>query len=260
MERALELHTDNVYLARVSGSWNIGENPNGGYLLSLVMLAIEKATGLVDPLSVTAHFLRPGAPDADALIEVNIVRSGRTMTTVRAILRQEGKERLIVTAGVGELAGDVPESEYNIAPNCPEIPSPNDCLDRAALAQGVDLSLLSKVDVRIHPDDAVVNPDGPALVRGWIRHRDGAAPTSRSLVVFADAFPPSLFSRFGRVGWVPTIELTVHVRARPCAGWIQTEFAVDDLIHGRFIESGTLWDSEGQVVARSRQLGLLRAF
>lgn len=260
MERALELHIDNTYLTRVSGSWNIGENPNGGYLLSLAMLAIEKVTGLLDPLSVTAHFLRPGASETDALIDVHIVRSGRTMTTVQAVLRQEGKERLIVTAAVGELASEASASDYNLAPSCPEIPSPDDCLDRAALAQGVDLPLLEKVDVRIHPDDAVANPDGPARVRGWIRLRDGSAPTTRSLLIFADAFPPSLFSQFGRVGWVPTIELTVHVRARPSAGWIQAEFEVDDLIEGRFIESGTLWDSDGQVVARSRQLGLLRAF
>lgn len=260
MERALELHTDNTYLARVSDNWNIGENPNGGYLLSLVMLAVEKATGLVDPLSVTAHYLRPGVAGAEALIDVDVVRTGRTMTTVRAVLRQVGSERLVVTAAVGVLADTAPVSQYNLGSDRPEFPSPDDCLDRATLAQGVELSLLSKVDVRIHPDDAAADPNGLAVMRGWIRLRDGSAPTPRALVIFADAFPPSLFSRFGQIGWVPTIELTVHVRARPAAGWIQAEFTVDDLSHGRFIESGTLWDSEGQVVARVRQLGLLRAF
>ena len=61
----------------------------------------------------------------------------------------------------------------------------------------------------------------------------------------------------GFSGWVPTIELTVHVRKRPAPGWIQARFECDDLSDGRLVESGTLWDSTGAVVARSRQLGLL---
>ena len=78
-----------------------------------------------------------------------------------------------------------------------------------------------------------------------------------SLPLFSDAFPPSLFAKFGRVGWVPTIELTVHARRRPTDGWCQARFECDDLVGGRMIETGTLWDSVGRVVARSRQLGLL---
>ena len=77
------------------------------------------------------------------------------------------------------------------------------------------------------------------------------------MLLFADSFPPSLYTLVGRVGWVPTIELTVHVRRRPVDGWIQARFECDDLAGGRMIESGTLWDESGRLVARSRQLGLL---
>ncbi|MEJ7799056.1 MAG: thioesterase family protein, partial [Ilumatobacter sp.] len=99
-----------------------------------------------------------------------------------------------------------------------------------------------------HSDDAVMD--------GWIRFVDGTPPSVLALPLFADAFPPSLFSKFGQIGWVPTIELTIHVRRRPADGWIQARFECDDLVDGRMIESGTLWDSTGRVVARSRQLGL----
>ena len=107
------------------------------------------------------------------------------------------------------------------------------------------------------PNSAVVNESKPAISEGWVRLSDGAPPTALSLPLFADAFPPSLFAKLGSVGWVPTIELTVHVRRKPADGWIQARFECDDLIGGRLIESGTLWDSTGRVVARSRQLGLL---
>jgi hypothetical protein len=46
---------------QVSAAWNIGTNPNGGYLLALAGAALQQATpGQPDPLSITAHYLRPG--------------------------------------------------------------------------------------------------------------------------------------------------------------------------------------------------------
>ena len=75
--------------------------------------------------------------------------------------------------------------------------------------------------------------------------------------MFGDAFPPSLFSLLGKVGWVPTLELTVHVRRRPVPGWIQARFTTTDLHDGLLIEDGQLWDEEGHLVARTRQLALL---
>ena len=61
----------------------------------------------------------------------------------------------------------------------------------------------------------------------------------------------------GPVGWVPTIELTVHLRARPAPGWILGQFTTQDMQDGRLIEDGALWDSRGTLVAQSRQLALL---
>jgi acyl-CoA thioesterase len=74
----------------------------------------------------------------------------------------------------------------------------------------------------------------------------------------ADAFPPAVFGLLGMVGWVPTIELTVHLRARPAPGWLLGRFHADDLSEGRVIEHGALWDSRGRLVAQSRQLALVR--
>ena len=76
-------------------------------------------------------------------------------------------------------------------------------------------------------------------------------------MLFADAFPPAVHSVVERVGWVPTLELTVHVRRRPVAGWVQARIECDDVAGGWMIETATLWDASGAVVARARQLGLL---
>ncbi len=125
------------------------------------------------------------------------------------------------------------------------------------LEQGVELPILSRVDVRIDPELAEPGAGGRAEVAGWIRFSDGRPVDTMGLVLFADAFPPSLYSLLGRVGWVPTIELTVQVRRRPKPGWIRVRLRTTDLTGGILVEDGELWDIEGNLVARTRQLAML---
>jgi acyl-CoA thioesterase len=141
----------------------------------------------------------------------------------------------------------------------PTIPSPEQCVVRSPDEQGVPLPILDRLDIRLHPDEANAGKAGRAQVTGWIRFADGRAPDAAALLLFADAYPPSVFGLLGAVGWVPTVELTVHVRRRPAPGWILGQFRTEDLADGRMIESGVLWDSTGQVVAQARQLALVRA-
>ena len=115
------------------------------------------------------------------------------------------------------------------------------------------LRLEDHVETRMSADAS----DHRAETTGWIRFRDGRPPDLLALALFVDAFPPSIFRLLGRVGWVPTIELTVHFRALPVPGWVRGRFITDDLTDGRMIETGELWDADGTLVARSRQLALL---
>ena len=255
-ETVIESVGDGQWTGTVHESWNIGENPNGGYLLALVMGAMETLGPHRDPLSITTHYLRPGTPGECCDISAEIVRSGRTLTTMRGGLAQQGKQRIEVLAAFGDLSAPSEiDSELSVSP--PELPPPDQCPQRSGAEQGVALPLLSRLDTRIHPDFACGGAAGRAEMTGWIRFADGRQPDTRSLAMFADSFPPSLFSLLGVIGWVPTIELTVHVRRRPAPGWILGHFVTTDLQDGRMIEDGTLWDEAGMLVARSRQIGLL---
>lgn len=240
---------------RLDGAWNIGATPNGGYALSPVVRALGDLAGKPDPLAVSAHFLRPGIADTDAVVEGRLLRQGRTAATASGALIQDGTERIVVLATFGDLATGATEPAIDLPP--PDLPPPDACTARTELPQGVELPIASRLDVRIHPDDAEGATSSIARVRGWIRFRDEAPIDTVALPLLVDAFPPALFSAFGRVGWVPTVELSVHVRRRPAPGWLQAAFTCDDLVGGRMIETGTLWDERGEVVARSRQLGLL---
>ncbi len=254
-DTALEQLDDGRWSGRVSEHWNIGDNPNGGYLVSLVMRAFRSLGPHQDPLSITTHYLRPGSPGEPCVVEAELVRTGRTITTARGRLIQDGKERLEVVAALGDLGAESDGPTLSI--DAPDMPPPDECPVRSAGEQGVALPLLDRLDIRIHPDHYRAGEAGAAEMSGWIRLADGGPSDSMSVAMFADAFPPSLFGLLGVIGWVPTIELTVHVRRRPAPGWIMGRFRTEDLLDGRMIESGHLWDETGALVAQSRQLGLL---
>lgn len=255
-ETAVEPVGEGRWATRLSAGWNIADNSNGGYALTSVLRAMRSLVPHPDPISVTTHFLRPARGDTDGDVRAEVVRSGRTVSTLRGSLWQEGKQRLEVLAAFSDLStgsGGGPE----IAQAPPTIPPIEDCVHRGSLEQGVELPILSRVDVHVHPDHAPAGGSDRALIDGWIRFNDGAEPSTMALPFFADALPPSLFPLLGYIGWVPTIELTVHARRIPAPGWLQVRQESHDLYNGRMIESGSLWDSTGALVATSRQIGLL---
>jgi acyl-CoA thioesterase len=257
-ETAVEPAGPGRWRTELTTAWDIGETANGGYAVTPVLRAMSAVGEHHDPISVTTHFLRPVQGGGVGVIDTELIRQGRVATVVRASLTQADRERLTILAAFGDLGpGGGADGSDDYFPPMPDVPPPEACLHRSQLTQGVELPILQRLDVRIDPRRAAAGASPDAVTEGWIRFADGTDPTPLSLPLFADAFPPSLYSRFGSVGWVPTLELTVHVRRRPAPGWILARLECDDLERGRMIESGTLWDSTGRVVARSRQLGLL---
>ncbi|MFT7602240.1 MAG: acyl-CoA thioesterase [Acidimicrobiales bacterium] len=247
---------DGVFRAAPTSRWNIGTNPNGGYAASVVMRALVASVSHVMPISATTHYLRPALADQPATVEVEVLRSGRTTSTASGRLIQDGKERLRVLASFGDVG---PGAEPVLSIPRPDMPAPEDCPSRAELAQGIDLPILESLDVRVAPEWAEPGQSGQAVTGGWIRFCDGRPPDEGSLLLFSDAFPPSPFGLLGRVGWVPTLELTLHVRRKPVDGWIQVRTETRDIADDLLVEDGVLWDSSGAVVAQCRQLSLLRS-
>ncbi len=247
---------DGRWKGHIDGQWNIGANPNGGYLLSVAIRAMLEALAHPDPLSVTTHYLRPGVPDTPCEIEIEVIRSGRTLSTVRGTLSQEGKARLEILAAFTDLTKPAGVDAAITLP-APRLPSAEQCVQRSARDQGVELPLLERLDTRLDPACAVPGASATATIQGMIRFTDGRAPDARSLLLFCDAFPPSPLALLGSIGWVPTLELTVHIRRRPAPGWIIARLETDDLHEGRMVETGALWDCQGNLVAQSRQIGLV---
>ena len=71
--------------------------------------------------------------------------------------------------------------------------------------------------------------------------------------MLADALPPVTFD-MGVPGWVPTVELTVLVRAVPAPGWLVAEQRAQLLQDGWLDEECSIWDSRERLVCQARQL------
>ncbi|MGI9621846.1 MAG: acyl-CoA thioesterase [Acidimicrobiales bacterium] len=252
----LERIDDGVWTSEISDSWNIGVNPNGGYLSAFVLRAMKEVSDHQDPVSMTTHYLRPGSAGEPCQVRVDVVRRGRSLTTLRGSLVQDGRPRLEMLAALADLSAPATgDTELSVSP--PTMPPPEECVTRSGSDQGVELPISQRIETRLHPDYGRGGQAGAPEMLGWIRFTDDRPPDTAATALFADAFPPSLFGLLGFIGWVPTIELTVHIRRRPSPGWMLGSFQTNDLHHSRMIESGMLWDSGGQLVAQARQLGML---
>jgi acyl-CoA thioesterase len=251
---------ERVFTGEVHPRWNIGSNPNGGYLLAMAVRALREVAGRPDPLSMTAHYLSP--PTAGPVtVEVDVVKPGRSFVNVTGRLIQDGRERVRLLGVFGDLSSQSGPTRLAAAP--PDLPPPDQCVSMRSMSEAAGRQVpeaMHRFDLLLPPDTTWGTlPEGEPLgITGWIRLADGTEPDVLSLVTFADAFPPTVIGSVA-AGWVPTLELTVHVRARPAPGWLIGRFTTRFLIDGLLEEDGELWDTEGRPVALSRQLALVLA-
>lgn len=242
-----------IYDADIAPGWDIGGNANGGYVIALAARAMADAVGR-PPLSVTAHFLSPGRP-GPVVVDVDVVRTGRRMATVAARVRSDQAE---VLALLGTFAEQEPGGPSAIVGAPPELPPPDECV---TAAPPVDSGFHTRVRSSVRPADAGFReerPSGTAEVAGWFELPDREPIDEFGLLMAADAFAPVVFNKPEfPVGWSPTLELTVHIRARPSPGPLRCRFSSRFIADGMFDENGELWDSAGKLVAQSRQLALV---
>ncbi len=254
----MQRRDDGDFVATIADSWDIAGNANGGYLLAILGAAMREASGRPDPLTVTAHFLAPGKPGS-AELQVSVVKQGRQLVTVSGMAVQNGRPILQAIGTFGDLDSMAEEVSLTSLVR-PTIAPLDRCLDRQGAAAKVDVGIVHKVLVALDPRDSgfsVGQPSGRAEINGWFEFRDQRPLDSLALLLVCDVFPPAVFNVEIAPGWVPTVELTVHVRARPAPGPLQCRFATEVVQNGAINEDGVVWDSAGTVVAQSRQYALL---
>jgi hypothetical protein len=263
-DTAVTLREPGVYDIDLSAGWTITGAVNGGYLLAVLGRALADALPHGDPFTISAHYLTASRP-GPAVVRTDVVRAGRTLSTGQASLFQyddEGREveRIRVLASYGDL-GSLPDDVRTTA-KAPAIPPIEQCFgsqDAPGPVPGGS-AMVDRLFLKLDPATlgwALGAPSGNGEMRSWFGLADGRDADPFSLLLAVDALPPTAFE-LGLKGWVPTVELTVHVRCRPAPGPLRVAIATRNLAGGFLEEDAEVWDSADRLVAQSRQLARVR--
>lgn len=241
----------------LDGRWDGQGGTNGGFLLSLAARAVGAVLPFPDPLVLSGFYLRPGSP-GPAEIRTEVIQTGRTTGFGQAGVYREGKQVLRATAAYTDLsAASARGGPSYSAGKAPDLPPPEQCqlLERVIVPP---ITLVDRIEYRVTELPSWVTrtpPSGHPVYEGWMRFADGREPDLLALPMFADAAAPAALELGLRR--VTTVEMTVHLRARPAPGWLAYRTLTRFLADGYFEEDAELWDSGGRLVAQSRQLALV---
>jgi acyl-CoA thioesterase len=241
---------DGTFEIEISDGWSGLASVNGGFLLAACVKALAARTPFPDPITVSGYYLRPGNP-GPSVITTEPIRAGRTTSFAQASLLQGGKEVLRATAAFADLAGVTPQ--YTGA-EPPKLPAPQEC-ERVGGIVGISMARRFEYRAPSMPGWITGNPSGEPFAEFWIRFADGRPADTLTLPFIVDACPPAVLE-LGASS--TTIELTVHVRARPAPGWLACRVSTRFVSGGYHEEDFEAWDSTGVLVAQSRQLALVR--
>lgn len=254
-----------VYAADLEEGWKVGGGLNGGYLLAVIGNAIKAdldEVGHHDPYTISGYYLSPSVA-GPAVVTITRLRQGRGTTTVSATLSQNAEDgstvdRITALATFGDLhriSGDI-----RTTAKPPALPPYDECTLTSLAPPDLKafVPMLDRFAMRVDPDSTGLitgKPSGNTYVQAWFELADGRPIDPIALLTVVDTLPPVTIE-MGLPGWAPTLELTAHVRATPAPGPLRIRHESRNYAGGFFEEDCEVWDSEGRLVAQSRQLAL----
>jgi len=249
LDTAVRPRGDGSFDCDIAEDWWVVAGPNGGYLAAIVTRALLAAAGGASrPLrSLTVHYLR--APSAGpARVEVQMERQGRTVSFAGARLMQDERPCAVALAVLADGRKGI-ELEHAGAP---EVAPPEEV---DAIGAGPQPPPVAE---QLHFRPTLTGDGERALTGGWMRLRRDAPLDAALLVALCDFWLPAVFTVTSQPIAVPTLELTVHVRApAPMqSDWVLGRFATRTARDGLLEEEGELWSRHGLLLAQSRQLAL----
>jgi acyl-CoA thioesterase len=261
-ETALQRTDDGRYVARFAPTWASMLGIHGGYVAAVAASAIERS--IDEPAralrSLTTQFLRP--PSAgEAVITVETVAAGRSMTFAKATVHQNDKPVLMATATAGHARGGL---EFDELPRATSDRPGSHGPGAAPRFTGAELSPhLAQLDLRMEPGVTLFSVGPIARMAGWIRPLDVTERvTIPWLVCAADFMPPSMVTRTDRPVQAASIDYSIQflcaepASAVPVGGFVHGEMRCSISADGFSVEDGIFRSPDGRVLATSRQLRL----
>jgi acyl-CoA thioesterase len=245
------------YRALLTDRWGgIGGAVNGGYMVATCTRALGLLVPFPDPIVISGFFLRPGTAGA-AAIHASVWRSGKTTAFGESVLTQDGKQVVRVAAAFARLGGDgFPGALPSLVEGAPpSLPPPGECVGVPVSAFAL-ATIAERVEFRSAalPGWFLGRPTGRPSSEFWMRFADGRDADLLALPLLVDSTAPSVLELEASSA---TIQLTVHLRARPAPGWLACRATTRFVSGGYHEEDFEVWDAAGTMVAQSRQLAVV---
>lgn len=234
--------------------WWVQRGPNGGFVAAQMLRAMVAAHG--DPSrharSLTLHFVAP--PELRPVrIVSEVVRSGRSLTSVSARMVQDGK---VCALALGAFSTSRPSFEMDAV----ELPAWPPLEEVPVFERGDDVPpVVSNYEVR--NTSGAPFGGGEPRTGGWIAMTGANRPLDEvAIAAISDAWLPAIYAHVTAPSFaVPTVDLTVHFRSPipdgllHCGVEFRSRLAADGFVE----EDGELWSPDGRLLVQSRQLSVM---
>lgn len=246
----LEMLAEGHYRAQVSTKWSIMNAPNGGYLMALLGEAMGQYANLPAPVQISVNY--SGKTEEAKPLDIYVRRFGQSRQFDRLEATAKQGDKTVLKAMGTFMSGyeDNIQCEEKITKLSPLA----ECETRAGMP---GLDVFDQVEMRMDPAASgwiKGRTVEDAEIFGWMRIPSIEQWSPTSIMMACDTCPPSIFVSRGPLGWVPTIEMSVHIKNIPSSEWLKVRFHSKYIGDSLLQEDGELWDESDRLVAVSRQL------
>ena len=246
------------FQVQISDAWQVNVGPNGGYIAAILLHATKQRLVDTQVRSFNCHFLSASVP-GPATVSVSLEKSGRTISTVTAKLRQADRTIALAVANFANSRDVFSHTEVNM----PVVPAPDTIPKKNRMNPDMSFfsAFRSQYDQRL-----AIGPLPPAIekksrVGGWTRFAEPRPFDDLGLLAISDSWYPSIMSITDEAIHAPTIDHTVHfLHPLPLVqanGFVLVSFQSEIALDGYLIEDGFIWSESGTLLARSRQLAII---
>ena len=259
-DTSVEQVDEGRYRAFLSPRWNLRPLPQGGIVTAVALRAMEAMLG--DPAQTlrTSHTtFAAQVADGPLEVEVDLLRRGRSMSQLRAEVRNVGAKRGHLTIATFGTPRTGPEL-LDVRPPT-DVPRPEACRSfRDPPPPGVDFEPMPFWEHQLDGRSAIghmwwedIEP-GPADRSMWFRFdappiTDDGHLDPFALPVLADMMPGAVAEGTGRSErpWFgPSVDLTFHRLADCSGGWILGRNRARHASDGYASADMELWDMAGE--------------
>ncbi len=244
-----------VYSGTISENWLINNNPNGGYLMSILAKAMADKSQKKSTPIITANYISRCKPGA---IEVTVeeITVSRQFNRYEAKLFQDGDEKVRALGTFADINSEC-SINRNESPQ-PELSEKKTCIGMPSVP---GYTVFENLELLLDPACAgwlQGNLSEISENKGWLRLRQPRQHDMFSILQIADSIPPAAFVSQGATAWVPTIELSVSIRNIPETEWLRCKLRTRHITCGLLEADAEVWDDAGNLVAISRQIAQFR--